>query len=77
LEAPIYIERVALGNNKMIQVAAKAVKRALETQVKGLGFSLVEILSPCPTIWKMQPAEAQKWVAEELTKVLPANSVPR
>ena len=71
LEAPVYIERVALGNNKMLQVAARAVKKALETQVKGLGFSLVEILSPCPTIWKMQPADAQKWVAQELTKVYP------
>jgi 2-oxoisovalerate ferredoxin oxidoreductase beta subunit len=71
LEAPVYIERVALGNNKMIQVAAKAVKKALETQLKGLGFALVEILSPCPTIWKMQPEEAQKWVAKDLTKVYP------
>ena len=71
LEAPVYIERVALGNNKMIQVAAKAVKKALENQVKGLGFSLIEVLSPCPTIWKMQPEDAQKWVETELTKVYP------
>ena len=71
LEAPVFIERVALGNNKMIQSAAKAVKKALENQVKGIGFSFIEILSPCPTIWKMQPLEAQKWVREELTKVYP------
>jgi hypothetical protein len=71
LDAPVYVERVALGNNNMIQGAAKEVPRALEAQVKGLGFSLIEILSPCPTIWKMQPADAQKWVAEELTKVYP------
>ena len=71
LEAPVYIERVALGSNKMIQQAAKAVRRAVENQVHGLGFSLVEILSPCPTIWKMEPVEAQKWVREELTKVYP------
>ena len=55
LEAPVYIERVALGNNKQIMHAAKVVKRAVENQVKGLGFSFVEVLSPCPTIWKMQP----------------------
>ncbi len=71
LEAPVYIERVALGNNKMIQGAAKAIKKALDTQAKGLGFSLIEVLSPCPTIWKMQPQDAQKWVEEELTKVYP------
>jgi 2-oxoisovalerate ferredoxin oxidoreductase beta subunit len=71
LEAPVYIERVALGNNKMIQGAAKAVKKAIETQVKGLGFSLIEVLSPCPTIWKMEPQDAQKWVEQELTKVYP------
>jgi len=71
LEAPVYIERVALGNNKMIQGAAKAVKKAIETQAKGLGFSLIEVLSPCPTIWKMDPQDAQKWVEQELTKVYP------
>jgi 2-oxoisovalerate ferredoxin oxidoreductase beta subunit len=71
LEAPVYIERVALGNNKMIQGAARAIRKALDNQVRGLGFSLVEILSPCPTIWKMTPEAAQKWVREELTKIYP------
>jgi len=69
LEAPVYIERVALGNNKQIMQAARAVKRAVENQVKGLGFSFVEVLSPCPTIWKMQPLEAQTFVREEMAKV--------
>ena len=71
LEAPVWIERVALGNNKQIMAAARAIRRAIENQVKGLGFSLVEILSPCPTIWKMDPAQAQRWVCEEMTKVFP------
>jgi 2-oxoisovalerate ferredoxin oxidoreductase beta subunit len=69
LEAPAYIERVALGNNKQIMQAARAVKRAVENQVKGLGFSFVEVLSPCPTIWKMQPLEAQTFVREEMAQV--------
>ncbi len=68
LEAPVYLERVALGDNKQIMKAARAVRRAIENQVRGLGFSLVEILSPCPTIWKMTPVEAQRWVREEMTK---------
>ena len=71
LEAPVYIERVALGNSKMILQAAKAVRKAIENQVRGLGFSLIEVLSPCPTIWKMEPVDAQKWVREELTKIYP------
>jgi 2-oxoisovalerate ferredoxin oxidoreductase beta subunit len=40
----------------------------VENQVKGLGFSLVEVLSPCPTIWKMTPVEAQRFVEQEMTK---------
>ncbi len=71
LEAPVYLERVALGNNKQIMSAARAVRRALEVQVRGQGFSMVEILSPCPTIWKMDPIVAQHWVLEEMTKVFP------
>jgi 2-oxoisovalerate ferredoxin oxidoreductase beta subunit len=69
LEAPVYIERVALGNNKQIMHAAKVVKRAVENQVKGLGFSFVEVLSPCPTIWKMQPLEAQRFVQDEMASL--------
>jgi 2-oxoisovalerate ferredoxin oxidoreductase beta subunit len=69
LEAPVYIERVALGSNKQIMQAAKVIKHAVENQVKGLGFSFVEVLSPCPTIWKMQPVEAQCFVRDEMASV--------
>ena len=68
LDAPVYIERVALGNNKQIMNAAKVLKRAMENQVKGLGFSFVEVLSPCPTIWKLTPLDAQAFVREEMAK---------
>src|SRR5689334_12251620 len=57
LEAPVFLERVALGNNRQIMHARRVLRKALENQVNGLGFSLVEVLSPCPTIWKMQPLE--------------------
>ena len=69
LDAPVFIERVALGNNKQIMNAAKVLRRAVENQVKGLGFSFVEVLSPCPTIWKMNPIEAQTFVREEMGKI--------
>jgi len=67
LEAPVFIERVGLGNNKQIMHAAKVIRRAVENQVKGLGFSFVEVLSPCPTIWKMTPIEAQAFVRDEMS----------
>ena len=71
LDAPVFIERVALGDNKLIARADKAVYRAIENQVKGLGFSLVEVLSPCPTCWKMEPVEAQIWVRDVMAKTYP------
>jgi 2-oxoisovalerate ferredoxin oxidoreductase beta subunit len=71
LEAPVYIERVALSDNKNIMKARRAVRKAIENQQKGLGFSLVEILSPCPTIWKMDPVDARKWVGEKLVPAFP------
>jgi len=71
LQAPVYIERVGLGDNKQIAHAARAVRRALENQLHGLGFSLVEILSPCPTIWNLPPVEAQRWVRDVMEKTFP------
>ncbi|MGB6130706.1 MAG: 2-oxoacid:acceptor oxidoreductase family protein [Acidobacteriaceae bacterium] len=71
LQAPVLIERVGLGDNKQIAQAARAVRRAVENQVRGLGFSLVEILSPCPTIWNLPPVEAQRWVRDVMEKTFP------
>jgi 2-oxoisovalerate ferredoxin oxidoreductase beta subunit len=75
LEAPVFIERVCLGDNKQIMQAGRALRRALDIQVKGLGFSFVEVLSPCPTIWKMEPLEAQRFVREEMTKTFPVGNL--
>jgi 2-oxoisovalerate ferredoxin oxidoreductase beta subunit len=71
LEAPFYIARVGLGDNKQIAQADRAIRRAVENQVRGLGFSLVEVLSPCPTIWKMSAVDAQKWVRDVMEKTYP------
>jgi len=73
LEAPVYVERVALSDNKNIMKARKAVRRALEIQRDGIGFSFVEILSPCPTIWAKDPVEARKWIAEKMIPTFPLN----
>jgi 2-oxoisovalerate ferredoxin oxidoreductase beta subunit len=71
LEAPVYIERVALGDNKQIAGAARAIRKGVENQVRGLGFSLIEVLTPCTTIWKMTPVDAQRWVKETMEKTFP------
>jgi 2-oxoisovalerate ferredoxin oxidoreductase beta subunit len=71
LDAPVYIERVGLGDNKQIARAGRAIKRAIENQMRGLGFSLIEVLSPCPTIWKMSPVDAQRWVRDVMQKTYP------
>jgi len=71
LDAPVFIERVSLGSTKHIMAAAKVFHRAIENQVKGLGFSFVEVLSPCPTIWKLEPVDAQRFIRDEMEKVFP------
>ncbi len=71
LEGPTYIERVALYDNKSRMKARKAVRKAIQNQVEGRGFSLVEVLSPCPTGWGITPTEACAWVEQRLAKQFP------
>jgi 2-oxoglutarate ferredoxin oxidoreductase subunit gamma len=66
LDAPVYLERTAIFDNKNNMRTRKAIRKAIQNQVDGLGFSLVEILSPCPTIWKMTPQESRKWLSEQM-----------
>ena len=73
LEAPVYIERVALSDNKNIMKARRAVRKAIELQRDGAGFTFVEILSPCPTIWGKDPIDARKWVGEKMIPNFPLN----
>ena len=71
LEEPVYIERVALTDAKNIMRARKAVRKALQVQMNDLGFSLVEVLSACPSGWKMTPVDAVKWMNEVMVKYYP------
>ena len=71
IEMPVYIERVALSDNKNIMKARKAVRKALALLKERAGFTLVEILSPCPVNWKKDPVEARRFVAEQLIPVFP------
>lgn len=67
LEAPVYIERVAITDAKHVMKARKAIRKGLQNQVEGRGFSFIEILTTCPTGWKMTPTDAKKWVEDVLT----------
>ena len=67
----VYVERCALDSVKDILKAKKAIKKSFQCQLDDLGFSLVELLSPCPTNWKMTPKAAWDWVAKEMVKTYP------
>ncbi|MBN2182693.1 MAG: 2-oxoglutarate oxidoreductase [Sedimentisphaerales bacterium] len=72
LPGTIYIERCALSSPAEIRKTKKAIKHAFELQIEGSpGMSLVEVLSPCPTYWRMSPVDAMKWIGEEMVKVFP------
>jgi 2-oxoglutarate ferredoxin oxidoreductase subunit beta len=67
----VYIERVTVNSPANIRKTKKAIRKAFQVQVDKLGFSVVEILSPCPTNWKMSPLESWQWVDKEMTKEFP------
>lgn len=71
LKAPVYVERVSLGDAGRVMKARKAIRKALQNQVERRGFSFVELLSPCPINWKMPPLEARKWLIENLEPAFP------
>ena len=71
LEAPAYLERVTVNSVKNVNRAKKAIKKAFQNQVEGKGFSLVEVLSACPTNWGMTPQNALKWIDEAMIPQYP------
>jgi 2-oxoglutarate ferredoxin oxidoreductase subunit beta len=72
LPGALYIERCSVHNPAQIRKAKKALKHAFALQVDGAeGFSLVEVLSPCPVYWRMTPADSMAWIQAEMTKVFP------
>ncbi len=72
LPGAIYIERCSLHSPAQIRKTKKAIKHAFELQIDGAqGLSLVEVLSPCPTYWRMTAAQALEWIENEMTGVFP------
>lgn len=66
LDGAVYVERASVHDIKNIMNAKRAIKRAFQIQMKGLGFSIVEILSTCPTNWGMTPVKSMKWLQENM-----------
>lgn len=71
LDGTGYIARRSLHDPKNIRLAKKAIRTAFEAQVRGLGFSMVELLSICPTNWGMTPSQSLKWLEERMVPYFP------
>ena len=71
LEGPEYLARVTVNSVKNVNNAKKAIKKAFQNQIDGKGFSLVEVLSTCPTNWGMTPQKALQWIDEKMIPYYP------
>ena len=71
LDAPYYIERVAVNNVKNVLKAKKAILKAFKNQTENKGFSLIEVVSTCPTNWGLTPEKALQWVEEKMIPYYP------
>ena len=71
VDGAAYLERVAVNNVKNIRNAKKAIKKAFQNQIDGKGFSLVEVLSTCPTNWGMSPEKALTWLEDNMIPYYP------
>lgn len=71
LPGAAYVTRTSLATPAKIREARKSIRKAFEVQAAGLGYSLVEVLSPCPTNWKMSPRDAFGYLEERMEKEYP------
>lgn len=70
-DGSVYIERTAVDSTRNIIRTKKAITKAFRVQMEDLGFSLVEILSPCPTNLKMSPVQTNEWISSKMTTYFP------
>ena len=71
LDGPEYLERVAVNNVSNVRKAKKAIKKAFENQINNKGFSLIEVVSTCPTNWGLKPTDALKWLEDNMLPYYP------
>ena len=75
LESPAYLVRTTLGTPAHVRETKRCIRKAFEYQMKGVGYSLVEVLSPCPTYWRMTPVKSLKYLEETVTRTFPAGVI--
>jgi 2-oxoglutarate ferredoxin oxidoreductase subunit beta len=71
LDGVAYAQRVSVDSVKNVLSAKKAIRKAFDNQVKGLGFSIVEVISSCPTNWGLSPEEALQWLRDNMLPYYP------
>ena len=71
VDGAAYLERVSVNNPANVRKAKAAIKKAFQNQIDGKGFSLVEVVSTCPTNWGMTPAKALEWLEENMLPYYP------
>jgi 2-oxoglutarate ferredoxin oxidoreductase subunit beta len=71
IEGASFIARTALDSHKNLIITKKAIEKSFRYQIEDKGFSLVEILSPCPIDWKLSPPDSLKWIEKEMISVFP------
>ncbi|MDD4542038.1 MAG: 2-oxoglutarate oxidoreductase, partial [Eubacteriales bacterium] len=71
IDGAAYIERVTVTTPANIMKAKRSIKKAFELQIEGLGFTMIEVLSTCPTNWGLTPIESLDWVKEHMLPVFP------
>ena len=74
IDGAVFVERVMLNNPANVRKAKEAVRKAIAIQRAGLGFTFVEFLSSCPTNWGLSPADALRWVGEQMASYYPAKN---
>jgi 2-oxoglutarate ferredoxin oxidoreductase subunit beta len=75
LEGTVYIARGAVNNAANIRKTRQYIKKAFVAQISGRGFTMVEVLSPCPTNWGMEPVEAVEWLEKNMIPVFPLGEI--
>jgi 2-oxoglutarate ferredoxin oxidoreductase subunit beta len=75
LDGTAYLERTSVHSPKHIQKTKKAIRQAFQTQLSDEGFSMVEILSQCPSNWKMSAVDSSRWIEEGMIPQFPLGIV--
>ena len=71
LQGVVYLERTSVHSPKEVMKTKKAIRKSFDLQLEGKGFSMVEVLSPCPTYWGLTPIESMKRIETEIIKEYP------